>query len=193
MNEALEISATLLGLIQGVLVMLDKRSNWVFYSLQMLFLVAFSFKVRLWGDVLIDSVYFLMGVAGFILWKKGSSVDSITTYSRKVRALWTFAAIIATVTAYSVLRGTDNPLPLLDSITSVTSIIATWFMFRHKLEAWIVWFFNDLFYIAEYFMLPDKAIYLICLYVVWTILAVASYVNWRRLIHSNNDSFPSPK
>lgn len=193
MNEALEISATLLGLIQGVLVMLDKRSNWVFYSLQMLFLVAFSFKVRLWGDVIIDSIYFLMGIAGFILWKKGSSVDSITTYSRKARALWTFAAIIATVTAYSVLRGTDNPLPLLDSITSVTSIIATWFMFRHKLEAWIVWFFNDLFYIAEYFMLPDKAIYLICLYVVWTILAVASYVNWRRLIHSNHNPFMSSK
>lgn len=189
MNEALEIFATLLGLIQGVLVMLDKRSNWVFYSLQMLFLVAFSVNVRLWGDVLIDSIYFLMGIAGFILWKKGSSVDSITTYSRKAHVLWTFAAIIATVTAYAVLRETDNPLPLLDSITSVTSIIATWFMFRHKLEAWIVWFFNDLFYIAEYFMLPDKAFCLICLYVVWTILAVASYVNWLRLINSNHGPF----
>lgn len=191
MNEPLEIFATAFGLIQGVLVMLDKRSNWVFYSLQMIFLVAFSFNVRLWGDVIVDCFYFLLGIAGFILWKKGNSEDSITTYRWKGRTIWALVSIIATLVIYTILNETDNPLPLLDSITSVTSVIATWFMFRHKLEAWIVWFFNDLFYIVEYFMLPDKAIYLICLYVVWTLLAAASFINWRRLIHSGHTSLSS--
>ena len=56
----LEVLSTVFGLIQGVLVMLDKRSNWIFYSLQMLFLLLFSINVHLWGDVAIDSIYFFI-------------------------------------------------------------------------------------------------------------------------------------
>lgn len=52
----IEMLPTVFGLIQGVLVMLDKRSNWAFYTLQMFFLVLFSIKVQLWGDVAIDSL-----------------------------------------------------------------------------------------------------------------------------------------
>lgn len=161
--------------------MLNKRSNWIFYSLQMFFLVLFSISVHLWGDVVIDSVYFFIGIGGFILWKKGGHADAISTYGWRARIIWAFLSLQAIIVVWYILRRTDNPLPFLDSITSVTSVVATWFMFRHKLEAWAVWFVNDLFYIAEYFLLPDKAVYLICLYIIWTIFAVVSFFNWRRL------------
>ena len=177
----LEVLSTVFGLIQGVLVMLDKRSNWIFYSLQMLFLVLFSINMHLWGDVAIDSIYFFIGIGGFFLWRPGSRAAAISAYGWKTRVVWGLASIVLIVLFWIVLSKTDNPLPLLDSITTVTSIVATWFMFCHKLEAWVFWLLNDLFYIAEYFMLPDKALYLIGLYIVWTILAIVSFVNWRRL------------
>ncbi len=66
----IEILSSIFRLIQGVLVMLNKRSNWIFYTLQMIFLVLFSIEVRLWGDVLIDILYAVLGIIGFILWKK---------------------------------------------------------------------------------------------------------------------------
>ena len=184
----LEVLSTVFGLIQGVLVMLDKRSNWIFYSLQMFFLILFSINVHLWGDVAIDSIYFFVGIGGYFLWRKGNRADAISVYGWKVRIVWVLASTMLIVLSWIVLSKTNNPLPLLDSITSVTSIVATWFLFCHKLEAWIVWFVNDVFYIAEYFMLPDKALYLIGLYVVWTIFAIVSFVNWRRLyvIHIYN-------
>lgn len=37
----LEIGATVFGLIQGVLVMFNKRSNWIAYSIQLLLLIFF--------------------------------------------------------------------------------------------------------------------------------------------------------
>lgn len=129
-----------------------------------------------------------MGIAGFILWQRGHQVDTISLFSWKERSVWAIIALIAIAATYAGLKGTNNPLPLLDSISSVTSVIATWFMFRHKLEAWVVWLINDLFYIAEYMMLPDKAIYLICLYIIWTFLAAASYINWRRLLRASAHS-----
>lgn len=181
----LEILATISGLVQGVLVMLNKRSNWVFYSLQMVFLVVFSVNVKLWGDVAIDSVYFFLGIAGFILWKKDGSENSITVFSWVNRVKWLLITLIAVIATYAVLKMTDNPLPMLDSVTSVTSIVATWFMFRHKLEAWIIWLLNDLFYIAEYAMLPDQPLYLISLYIIWTVLALFSFLNWRRLLRKS--------
>lgn len=178
----IEILATIFGLIQGILVMLNKRSNWIFYSLQMLLLVLFSINVRLWGDVVTDSIYFIGGIVGFILWRHKGKDGLISTFSWNNRIKWGVITIIGIAATHTALKATDNPLPLLDSVTSVTSVIATWFMLRHKLEAWIVWLVNDLFYIVEYMMLPEKALYLISLYVAWTLLAIFSYLNWLRIL-----------
>ena len=125
--------------------------------------------------------YFFVGIGGYFLWRKGNRADAISVYGWKVRIVWGLVTMVLIVLSWTALSKTNNPLPLLDSITSITSIIATWFMFCHKLETWVVWLVNDVFYIAEYFMLPDKALYLIGLYAVWTILAIVSFVNWRRL------------
>ena len=181
----LEVLSTILGLIQGVLVMLNKRSNWIFYSLQMFFLVLFSVGAHLWGDVVVDSIYFFVGIGGYSLWRRDGIAGEISVYSPRTRIAWIVVSMIAITVIWFVLSKTNNPLPLLDSITSVTSVVATWFMFCHKLEAWLVWFVNDLFYNAEYFLLPDKAIYLISLYIIWTLFAAVSFLNWRRLYVKN--------
>lgn len=180
-----EILAVVFGIIQGILVMLDKRSNWIFYSFQMLFLVVFSFNSRLWGDVAIDSAYFFVGIAGFLFWQKDNSLGSVSALSLEWSVTWCAISVFAIVLLYGILKGTDNPLPLLDSISSVTSIVATWLMLRHKLEAWIVWFFNDISYVVEYFMLPQKAVYLMVLYIGWTLLAIFTYINWHKILAEN--------
>ena len=52
-----EIGATAFGLIQGLLVMLNKRSNWLFYILQMIFLIVFSTIYHLYGDITNNIIY----------------------------------------------------------------------------------------------------------------------------------------
>ena len=63
-----EITATVLGLLQGFFALLNKKSNWIFYGLQMLCMIVFSLKNKLYGDVLNSSVYLLLGVYGFVFW-----------------------------------------------------------------------------------------------------------------------------
>ena len=63
----LEIAATIFGLLQGILVMLNKRSNWIAYIIQMIFLVSFSIATNLYGDIINNSIYLILGVIGFIL------------------------------------------------------------------------------------------------------------------------------
>ena len=177
----LEEGATILGLIQGVLVMLNKRSNWIFYILQMLFLIAFSLINHLYGDVVNNSIYLVMGVIGFILWNR-SKESKITTCNLKERLIYLVVMLLGTIGVSLILKNTDDPLPLLDAFTTVSSLIATYYMMKKKLDTWVIWFFNDIFYAIEYFILPDQALYLFALNVIWTLMAVGSFYNWKKIM-----------
>ena len=177
-----EIGATVFGLIQGVLVMLNKRSNWIFYILQMIFLIIFSTLNHLYGDIANNSIYLVMGVVGFILWNNNKESNKITKASTKERIIYILLIVLGTIILSTVLKNTDDPLPLLDSFTTISSLIATYYMMKKKIDTWIIWFINDIFYAVEYFILPDQALYLFALNIIWTFMAVGSYINWNKIM-----------
>ena len=176
-----EIGATLFGLIQGVLVMLNKRSNWIAYVLQMIFLLVFSLTVHLYGDAVNSGIYLIFGIVGFILWGKEKHKD-VTQCSWLERLAYILVIALGTCVGFLVLRETDDPLPLLDAFTTVSGFVATYYMLMKKTDAWIIWFVNDVFYVIEYWLLPDTAFYLLALNVVWTVMAVFSYISWWKLM-----------
>lgn len=181
MLNFLEIGATVFGLIQGLLVMLNKRSNWIAYIIQMIFLVLFSINVKLYGDVVNNFIYLILGVIGFILWNKKDNND-IKVCSVKEKIIYISVIAISTLIGYLILRNTNDPLPLLDAFTTTSSLVATYYMMIKKIDTWIIWFINDIFYAIEYFILPDQALYLFLLNIVWAVMAVVSYVNWNKII-----------
>ncbi len=177
----LEITATIFGLLQGILVMLNKRSNWIAYIIQMLFLVAFSLTMNLYGDVINNSIFLVLGVIGFILWNKPNNLK-ITKCSKKERVFYTTLISFGTIIGFLILKNTNDPLPLIDSFTTISSFVATYLMMKKKIDTWIIWFINDIFYAIEYFILPEQAIYLFLLNIVWSFMAIASYINWHKLM-----------
>ena len=178
----LELGATILGLIQGVLVMLDKRSNWIFYIFQMIFLIIFSSINHLYGDIVNNSIYLIMGVIGFIMWDRSKKTSKITRTGYIEKIIYVLLIIISTIILGFVLKQTDDPLPILDAFTTTSSFVATYYMMKKKIDTWIIWFVNDIFYSIEYFILPDQALYLFALNIIWTFMAVASYINWKKLM-----------
>lgn len=176
---ALEIGATVFGLIQGILVMFNKRSNWIAYIIQMFLLFMFSLSMNLYGDIVNNGLYLILGVVGFILWNRAST-KKITKCSHKERLVYTAVIGIMTVIVYSILKRTNDPLPLLDAFTTVSSLVATYYMMTKKIDTWIIWFINDIFYAIEYYILPDQAFYLFALNVIWTFMAIGSYISWNK-------------
>ena len=177
-----EIGATVFGLIQGILVMLNKRCNWIFYILQMIFLIIFSTLNHLYGDIANNSIYLVMGIVGFVLWNNNKDSNKITKASTKERIIYILLIALGTIILGIVLKNTDDPLPLLDSFTTISSLIATYYMIKKKIDTWIIWFINDIFYAVEYFILPDQALYLFALNIIWTFMAVGSYINWNKIM-----------
>ena len=178
----MEIIATILGLIQGVLVMLNKRSNWIFYILQMIFLIIFSAINHLYGDVINNTFYLIFGFIGYMYWSKKIITNKIRTAKYKEKIIYITIIILGTIILSMFLKKTDDPLPLLDSFTTISSLVATYYMVKKITDSWIIWFFNDIFYAIEYFMLPNQALYLFALNIIWSFLAVGSYINWKKLM-----------
>lgn len=183
----MELIATILGLIQGILVMLNKRSNWIFYILQMIFLIIFSSINHLYGDVLNNSFYLVLGFIGFLEWSKKKDSNQIRLVNYKERINYILLITIGTIALNLVLKTTDDPLPLLDSFTTISSLVATYYMIKKKLDTWIIWFINDIFYAIEYFMLPNQALYLFLLNIVWAFMAVGSYLNWKKILEEESN------
>lgn len=174
----IEIIASVLWLIQWVLIMMNKRSNRIFYILQMVFLVIFSYFAKLYWDMALDLLYIWFGIIWYIgRWRKESKIEKL---SNKNLLLTILIGIIATFIVYYVLKASNDVLPVMDSVTTVISIIATVLMVRRKLEAWIFWLIWDILYCVQYLLLPDMALYLFILNLIWTVLAVATYIQWYR-------------
>lgn len=176
-----EIGTTIFGLVQGYLVMINKRSNWIFYVLQMIFLIIFSFINHLYGDIFNNSIYLIMGIVGFILWDRNNKLK-ITNTNIIEKIIYISIIAFGTIIVSLILRKTNDPLPILDAFTTVSSLVATYYMVKKKIDTWIIWFINDIFYAIEYFVLPDQALYLFALNTIWTIMAILSYINWKRLM-----------
>ena len=181
-----EIIATVLGVIQGVLVMLNKRSNWIVYAAQMVALVIFSYQAKLYGDMWQNVFYFFFCLYSWWAWKEGRIADKIRLLGVSGRFYWISGIISATFILSGILIRTDDPMPITDSFTTVTTIAGLVLMCMRRVEAWVVWFFNDIAYMYQYFNLPDQALYLFGLYIIWTILAVATFINWLRIYNEEN-------
>lgn len=176
----LEIGATIFGLIQGLLIMFNKRSNWIAYVIQMIFMTMFSLYSGLYGDAVNSICYIFIGIIGFLIWnKKGEK--NISVCSWKERMIYITTMILTTFFLYLILNKTNDPLPLIDAFTTTSSFIATYYMIVKKIDTWIIWFINDIFYCITYWLLPEQAFYLLALNIIWTFMAVGSFINWYKI------------
>ncbi len=175
-----EITAVVLGLIQGVLVLMNKRVNWLFYIHQLCVLLYSSFRSGLSGDAFNDAIYVVWGIAGLYLWGRKSRM--ITKASGKERIVYTLLIVLSSFGCFLYLKSIGDTLPHWDAVTSVISFVATYYMAVRKTDTWILWLVDDILYVIEYLLLPTAAIWLALLNVVWAIMAVLSYYNWKRIM-----------
>ena len=182
----LEIVTSIFGLIQSILIMCNKKENWIFYLLNIVTLTFFSFKARLYGDVLENSIYLLIGFFGLFSWYSNNITNKFFKKSNtnwmnnKERVIFFLIFIILSILIYIWLIHTNDPLALLDAVTTGLSFVATITMAMKKVDSWIYWLIDDILMAITYFMLPDKAIYLMSLNIIWIFLAIGTIYIWNK-------------
>lgn len=143
---------------------------------------------RLYADMGLQAVYFVLSLYGWYQWKFGGSDRSELTVSRANGRLWrTLVAVnlIAWLSLGSVLsQSTDAVLPYLDSLLATTSLIAQYLMTRKVLESWALWIVVDLIYVP---MFVSRGLYLTAgLYALFLLLAFKGWRDWNRSLATVN-------
>lgn len=181
-----EIAATVFGLVQSILILFNRRENWIFYMLNILTLTIFSFTAKLYGDVLENSVYIIIGILGLFTWYSDKiETNLLSKYGGKIRyctnkerVIYGISLVVVSIMCYFWLSYTNDPMPFLDAITTGMGLVATLMMAFKKIDAWVIWFVDDILMALIYFSLPDKALYLMALNILWIFLAIGTYMNW---------------
>lgn len=182
-QHALEIAGVVLGIIYLLQELKASRAMWITGMIMPLISLFVYFRAGLYADFAIDIYYFLIGIYGFIAWKRGTGKkkEDLPITRTPVKAILPLVLVFSVlfVAIGLVLQNwTNSTVPWQDSFTTSLSIVGLWMLARKWIEQWWVWFVVDAVSTALYIYkgIPFYA----GLYALYTVLAVYGYFKWKR-------------
>ena len=179
---SLEIVAVAFGLLSVYLSTREIIWSWPTGIVNVLLFAVLFFETRLYADMGLQIVYFVLSVYGWYQWLHGGENRTELHVSRlKPRLVLPLLAIGAagSLGLGAILRSTTNAsLPFLDAALAVFSLVAQWMMTRKILENWILWIILDVVYVYMFVFL--KQLYPTAFqYAVFLGLATFGHFQWR--------------
>ncbi len=153
-----------------------------------------SFKNALYGNLALYVLYYFpMQVLGIFKWKKHlkKDVQEIvkTKLSNKERFVYLIFAVILSLITYFVLKYLGDLSPLIDSITSVFSVIGLILTVKRCIEQWYVWFVvNALSTVmwVEAYLNGSNCFATILMWAVYCVLSVYFLYTWNKEIKNSD-------
>lgn len=178
----IEWIAAALGLVCVALAV--RRSMWNYaFGVASTGLLAFVvFDARLYSQALLQLFFVAINAYGFVSWRRVKAASGAVIVERmtlRETLGWLGAGVLAIILwGVAMDRLTDAAQPLADAAVAVMSVAAQLLMARRKLENWLLWIAVDIASIPLFLAqgLPIVA----ALYVVYLMLAIWGYIDWRR-------------
>ena len=146
-DNAPEAVAVVTGLAYVLLILARNRWGWVFGAVSSTIYVLIFARARLPMQSVLQAYYVVMAVYGWISWTRNASEQEGRIYRWPLRRHLLAIALIVTVSLLSArLLATETRAawPLLDSLSTWTSFLATWLVARSVLENWCYWIAADM-------------------------------------------------
>ena len=189
----LEIIAAVIGAVSVYLSVRQNIWSWPTAIVNVVVYAVVFYQSKLYADMGLQVIYAGLSVYGWYEWLYGGANRTELHVSRTSSRLGATLAVIALVGSALLgtllWRATDAALPFMDASLSSTSLVAQWMMTKKKLENWLVWITVDVLYIGMFIF---KHLYVTAgLYVVFLVLAVRGYVDWRRSLAASAQLRPA--
>ncbi len=183
-TTVLEIIAVFFGLLS---VWYAKKADVKVYPTGIISVVIYVYicvGVKLYADMGINFVYFVMSIYGWYAWTKKDKSKKILpiSFCTQKEHFVNFGMFVFFLAAliYVLSNYTDSNVPYWDSLTTAIFIVGMWLMARKKVENWIFWIVGDVISIPLYFY---KGLVLTSFqFTVFLIIAVLGYIEWKRKV-----------
>lgn len=195
----LEVAAATFGLLS---VLFSVKRNILVYPTGIISTVLYVyilFNFGLIGDCLINIYYTAMSVYGWIAWSKGRKDDSlevVVTATTRIEWIYSGFLFLGSLLAVTIIyyykpyidaTATDTPIAnlghlefsnYLDILTTSIFLVGMWLMAKRRVENWILWIIGDIICIP---MMLFKGLGITSAqYLVFTVLAIIGYINWKK-------------
>ena len=185
----LKLILQIVGVTLGLLYLwLEYRANtwlWVVGMLMPCVHSVLYFRSGLYADFAMQIYYIAAGLYGLTAWligdkRKERKLEIAHTPLRLVVPLVAIYAVLHIAIYFILVHLTDSSVPFWDSMTTAMSMVAMWMLSRKYMEQWLVWCVVDAVTVGLYLY---KGIPLTAgLYTLYTALAIAGYLRWKREI-----------
>jgi nicotinamide mononucleotide transporter len=198
-RTGLSIITCLTGLWCVILVAKGRLLNYYVGIINVLGYGYIAYEYQLYGEVMLNIGYFLpMQFVGLFIWYRNINPDTVDTVKVKFitwggRACLASVTLLATMIYAFILTEMGDPLPWLDSCSTVLSVIAMILMAWRYMEQWILWIIVDIVSIWMWWLTIDangaRDIAILVMWSAYLINAVYGFIMWIKMY----DGLPSSK
>ena len=143
------------------------------------------YKVSLLGHILVNLLYTIISFFEWWNWSRRENNDLVVKVSKftsndltKSLLIFFFIVFVAYFAHDFFATNFEGQIKELDILTSGIFVTAMWLMANKKLENWILWIIGNVITIPLY--LSSDKIILSIQYVIFTILAIQAYIEWKK-------------
>ena len=180
-TSPLEAASVFLGLAYSLLAVRRSRWCWVSGGLSSTILVYLFARSRLPMQSALQVYYIAMSVYGFRSWARHEkdAGSLVTTWPLRAHvAAWIGILALSALSSRWLAAETGAAWPFLDSMTTWTSLFATWLVVRMKLENWLYWIAIDVALV--YLSGAQKLLFVAFMFAAYLFISAAGFVTWRK-------------
>ncbi len=177
----IELLAVVLSILYVIFASQLNIFSWFFAFGSSLIYSYIFINSKLYFDAVLNFYYVIMAVYGFLNWRNVSpqNPDYVTRLKPStilMNVIW--GLYVTAFLGQFARKFTDADFAFSDAFTTVFAFIATYYLARKKLQAWIYFIVVDAFSVFIYF---KKDLLLTAgLFVFFTIYAYIGYINWKK-------------
>jgi nicotinamide mononucleotide transporter len=172
----IEIIAVIFSLLSVYLTVRMKVINWPIGIVGITAYFVLFCQQLLYAQAALQIVFIAQSIYGWIYWNKHKE-EAIKFISVK-RLIYDIiiSGVLTFVLAWYFTKYTDNPQPVFDALTTVLSLLATWYMSKKIIQNWLIWLIADVFFI--FMFIEQKLYWSAALYLVFIFLVIKGLISW---------------
>jgi len=170
-----------------IYVILAARQNiwcWASAIISVSLYIYICYIAQLFAETGLQIFYLLMAFYGYYNWEKTETGLKITEWSvKKHLSILIFGAILTFFIGFYLSTYTSAKMPIVDSLTTVFAIFATYMVTKKILSNWLYWIVIDIVSVYLYF---SRDLHLTALlFIIYTIIAFFGYFNWLKMMQKD--------
>ena len=180
----LETCAVFFSLAYVILAAKENIWCWAAAIISVSIYVYICYNAQLYAETGLQVFYFFMAVYGYFSWSNNNKPLQISEWKINTHLLIILAGSLTTfLLGFLFSTYTNAKIPIIDSLTTVFSIFATYMVVKKILSNWLYFIIIDTISIYLYF---SRELHLTALlFLFYTFIAVIGFIKWNRILQKN--------